>query len=94
MFSTYGISIVRLRQYYLGIMPLDYQLDLNKYNFLVQNLYDTSSNQSVINHIFLNKSDELDDLVSKYGLVIGENINIVHSKVLNHFESSIHDNIA
>jgi hypothetical protein len=75
IFRTTNISTVRLCQYYLDIMPLEYQLDLNQYKFLVRNKFVNNPIHSDINRILCNQSCEFDDLITKYDLVTGDNFN-------------------
>ena len=52
IFSTFDVTTVRLCQYYLGILPLDYQLDLRKLTFLMRMKKDSGLIDTGLNLIF------------------------------------------
>ena len=94
MFATTDISVIRLCQYYLGVLPLDYQLDLRKFNFLLNRKPNRDRNMTLsgLNHIFANEVCELDDLFGKYRLVNVNSFRIITDKLFEHFEASVCSN--
>ena len=68
IFATNDITTVRLCQFYLGITPLEYQLDLSKLKFFRRIKYGKAGDEIGINHIFGHVGTEEQHLISKYGL--------------------------
>ena len=93
IFATTDIAIIRSCQFYLGILPLKYQLDICKYTFLKKTVaYHNeqpnvvlcqSSNQELVNNI--------NNIVKKYGLYSDESTKTTIKQISAHFKMHVID---
>jgi exonuclease III len=87
IFSTFNNSIIRVCQYFSGILPLEFQLDIKRINFL--------------NSLDFHPNVELRRLFScfilsanpgtKYGIVLKDSSNVINAKVWSFFTDLLHN---
>jgi len=74
IFATTDIAIIRSCQFYLGILPLEYQLDICKYKFLKKTIACNTEQPNVVLCRSSNQelANNVNNIVKKYGLYSDE----------------------
>ena len=94
IFGTTEIVTIRLCQYFLGIISLDYQLDLMKVKFQLRLNKQRDFFRSGIDHniLFVYDNNECVNLLNKYGISKCLSSNSVTDKLFIHFTESLRTN--
>ena len=92
IFDTTEIVTIRLCQYFLGIIPLDYQLDIMKLKFQLRLNKQNGLFRSGVNHIFIHDIKECASLMIKYGITNRDSSKTVSHKCFMHFTEFLRTN--
>jgi hypothetical protein len=86
IFGSYDKSVVRHCQFYCGVLPITYNIDIRRLKFL--NSLDTSRNLHINFLFMLNARTEINDMLSKYNLNSDQIFNC-KAALWGHFMESI-----